>query len=64
LPRLIELGSVEQIIDDMSERILSLIRRKEYTSKRLKEEIASANAQVNAVLSIHGYGAKPLMRVV
>ncbi len=58
LPRLVELGSIEQIIYKMSGRILSSMRERTYSSKRLHEEIQVANAEMNAVLSLHRYGLK------
>lgn len=56
LPRIIELGSVEQIIYKMSFRVISLIRAKEYTPKRLQQEIEAANNEIRALLSVHRYG--------
>jgi hypothetical protein len=58
LPRLIELGSVERILADMSARVLSLIRTQAYSSKRLREEIANASTDMNTVLNVHGYAAR------
>jgi multiple sugar transport system substrate-binding protein len=56
LPRLVELGSVEQIVYKMSARILSLIRERTYNHKRLHQEIQSANNEIKTLLSVHRYG--------
>lgn len=56
LPRIIELGSVEQIIYKMSVRVISLIRAKEYTPRRLQQEIEAANNEIKSLLSVHRYG--------
>jgi hypothetical protein len=58
LPRLIELGSVEQIIYKLGSKILSLIREKTYDHKRLHQEINTANNEIKSLLSIHRYGTK------
>jgi multiple sugar transport system substrate-binding protein len=58
LPRLVELGSVEQIVFKLGLRVLSLIRTGEYSERLLQREILSANNGINAVLSLHRYGAK------
>jgi multiple sugar transport system substrate-binding protein len=60
LPRLVELGSVEQIIYKMSSHILGVIARGQYNHRRLTDEIAAANNGIAAVLSLHRYGARPL----
>lgn len=61
LPRLIELGSIEQIILKMGARVLDLIRDRSYTHKRLYEEIKIANEEMNAVLSLHRYSGHGLV---
>lgn len=58
LPRLVELGSVEQIIHKMGNKILNLIKSGEYNHKRLHEEMMSANGGMNSVLSLHRYGTR------
>jgi len=58
LPRLIELGSVEQIVYKMGTKILALIREKTYSHKRLHQEINSANNEIKSLLSIHRYGKR------
>jgi multiple sugar transport system substrate-binding protein len=62
LPRVIELGSVEQIIYKMGARLLSLIREGAYNHKRLQQEIAAANGEIKALLSIHRYGTRTVGR--
>lgn len=59
LPRVIELGSVEQIVYKMGARLLSLIREGAYNHRRLQQEINSANGEIKALLSIHRYGSHP-----
>jgi multiple sugar transport system substrate-binding protein len=56
LPRMVELGSVEQILYKMSTRILSQIRERVYNHKRLQTEINMANNDIKSLLSIHRYG--------
>ncbi len=56
LPRMVELGSVEQILYKMSTRVLSQIRERTYTHKRLQTEINMANNDIKSLLSIHRYG--------
>ncbi|MCB4756051.1 MAG: extracellular solute-binding protein [Elusimicrobia bacterium] len=56
LPRLIPLGSVEQIITKMSRRILAFIRAGTYNHKKLYDEMIKANDDINTVLSLHRYG--------
>ncbi len=58
LPRVIELGSIEQIIYKMGARVLSSIREGGYGPKRLQQEIAAANTEIKALLSIHRYGTR------
>ncbi len=58
LPRLVELGSIEQIVYKMSVRILSLIRGGEYNHRHLERELSTASNGINAVLSLHRYGNK------
>jgi len=58
LPRLIELGSVEQIISKMGTRLLNLIRSGEYNHRRLYEEMMASNGEINTVLSLHRYDEK------
>jgi len=62
LPRVIELGSVEQIIYKMGARLLSAIREGAYNPKRLQQEIASANGEIKTLLSVHRYGTRPVGR--
>ncbi len=62
LPRVIELGSVEQIIYKMGARLLSAIREGAYNPKRLQQEIASANGEIKTLLSVHRYGTRPAGR--
>jgi multiple sugar transport system substrate-binding protein len=62
LPRLIELGSLEQIVYKMSHRILACIREQTYSHKILEQEINSANNEIKTLLSIHRYGTKSLGR--
>jgi multiple sugar transport system substrate-binding protein len=56
LPRLIPLGSVEQIISKMCGHLLSDIRTGKYTARLLEDGIAQANRDVDKVLSLHRYG--------
>lgn len=58
LPRIIELGSVEQIVYKMGGRVLSSIREKAYSHKRLHQEINVANNDIKSLLSIHRYGTR------
>ncbi len=58
LPRLIEMGSVEQIIYKMGGRILMSIREGTYNHRRLYQEINAANNEIKSLLSIHRYGTK------
>ncbi len=58
LPRLVELGSVEQIVYKMGTRILTSIREQNYSHKRLQQEINTANNEIKALLSIHRYGMR------
>lgn len=58
LPKLVELGSVEQIVYKMGLRVLSSIREKAYTQEKLRQEISAANHEIKALLSIHRYGSK------
>lgn len=58
LPRLIEMGSVEQIIYKMGGRVLASIREGTYSHKRLHQEINSANNEIKSLLSIHRYGTR------
>ncbi len=58
LPRLVELGSIEQIVYKLGSRVLSLIRNNDYNVRLLEKEIASASNGINAVLSLHRYGSK------
>jgi len=58
LPRLVELGSIEQIVYKMGVRVLSLIRANEFNGRMLEKEIATASSGINAVLSLHRYGSK------
>lgn len=58
LPRLVELGSIEQIVYKMGVRVLSLIRSGEYSHRHLERELNSASNGINAVLSLHRYGNK------
>lgn len=62
LPKLVELGSVEQIVYKMGLRVLSLIRDKTYSHEKLHHEIGSANSEINTLLSIHRYGSKMMGR--
>lgn len=57
LPRLVELGSVEQIIFSMGNKVLRLIRSGQYNHRRLQEALAAANDGVDSTLSLHRYGA-------
>lgn len=59
LPRLIELGSVERIVLEMGHRMMHLIRGRDYSPKRLREVVMAANNDINSVISVHGYRAKP-----
>lgn len=56
--RVVELGSIEQIIYKMGGRLLSLIREGAYSHKRLQQEISSANGEIKNLLSIHRYGTR------
>jgi ABC-type glycerol-3-phosphate transport system substrate-binding protein len=56
LPRMVELGSVEQILYKMSSRVLGQIRERSYNHKRLQTEINVANNDIKSLLSIHRYG--------
>ena len=58
LPRLIELGSIEQIIYKMGGRMLSSVREGTYDHKRLRQEINAANNEIKTLLSIHRYGTR------
>lgn len=58
LPRLVELGSVEQIIYKMGGRVLASIREGEYNHKRLHQEINLADNEIKSLLSIHRYGTR------
>jgi len=58
LPRLIPLGSVEQIIAHMCGRVLALIQLRKYNHDLLHSEIELANKEINEVLSLHRYGAR------
>lgn len=58
LPRLIPLGSVEQIVYKMGARLLSSIRKGDYNPHVLMTEIKMANDDMNAVLSLHRYGTE------
>lgn len=60
LPRLVELGSLEQILYKMGLRVLSLIRERTYSHPRLHQEILAANNEIKTLLSIHRYGIKPV----
>ena len=62
LPRVIELGSIEQIVYKMGARVLSSVREGGYSHKRLQQEIAAANNEIKALLSIHRYGTRPVGR--
>jgi multiple sugar transport system substrate-binding protein len=62
LPPVIELGSVEQIVYKMGARLLSLIREGAYNHKRLQQEIAAANGEIKALLSVHRYGTRTVER--
>jgi multiple sugar transport system substrate-binding protein len=56
LPRLITLGSIEPIISKMSGRVLASIRAGKYGDRVLHEEVATANQNIEKVLSLHRYG--------
>jgi|GEM_PF-911034 len=58
LPRLVELGSVEQILYQMGTNLLDTIRTGTYNHVRLHEELIKANTEMNSVLSLHRYGSK------
>ncbi len=58
LPRLVELGSIEQIIYKMGGRLLSAVREGSYNQKRLQQEINTANNEIRSLLSIHRYGTR------
>lgn len=62
LPRVIELGSVEQIIYKMGARLLASIREGTYNHKRLQQEINAANGEIKTLLSVHRYGTRPVGR--
>lgn len=57
LPRLVLLGSVEQIISKLCDRLLTLIKTGQYNGKLLQDEINIANQRMDSVLSLHRYGA-------
>ena len=63
LPRLIPLGSVEQIISKMCGRLLALIRAGDYNHKRLQDQMQMVNDDINSVLSLHRYGSVPTEKV-
>lgn len=56
LPRLIPLGSVEQIVSEMCGRVLGTIRARRYNHMLLREMIDQSSQDVDTVLSIHRYG--------
>lgn len=58
LPRLVELGSIEQIVYKMGGRVLASIRDREYNHKRLQQEINTANNEIKTLLSINRYGTR------
>lgn len=58
LPRLVELGSIEQIVYKLGLRVLAMIRNNDYNSRLLEKEIMTASNGINAVLSLHRYGNK------
>ncbi|MFN0118555.1 MAG: extracellular solute-binding protein [Elusimicrobiota bacterium] len=58
LPKIVELGSVEQILAKMGGRVLSSIRDKAYSLPLLQQEIAVANHDIKTTLSIHRYRPK------
>lgn len=55
LPRLIELGSIEQIVTKMGGRVLDAIRDAAYNEKTLMSEMRAAHAEIEA-LAMHRYG--------
>ncbi|MCG3204690.1 MAG: hypothetical protein KCHDKBKB_01405 [Elusimicrobia bacterium] len=59
-PRLVELGSVEQIIYKMGSRLLASIRDGSYNHnhKKIHQEINLANNEIKSLLSIHRYGTR------
>lgn len=61
LPRLVELGSVEQIVYKLGEKVLAMVRANQYSHKKLFDEINNSNNGIAAVLSLHKYGL-PLMK--
>jgi ABC-type glycerol-3-phosphate transport system substrate-binding protein len=57
LPRLIPLGSVEQIVSQMCGRVLASIGSRHYNHTSLLEEINRTSRDIDTVLSVHKYGA-------